>query len=112
MARDKELDLVDDDDRDEDEEEEEIVDEFMEGEGTSGIVGFIGGLFLGALIGAGVALLVAPERGDVTRRRLRKRVRDVSEDAREQLGDWRGDAERELRKHRRKLQRRLRSRSS
>jgi len=110
MARDKELDLVDDDDRDE--EEEEILDELVEAEGTSGIVGFIGGLFLGALIGAGVALLVAPERGDITRRRLKKRVRDVSDDAREQFDDWRGDAERELRKHRRKLQRRLRTRSS
>ncbi len=110
MARDKELDLVDDDDRDE--EEEEIVDEYVEAEGTSGIVGFVCGLFLGALIGAGVALLVAPERGDVTRRRIRKRVRDVGEDAREQLDGWRGDAERELRKHRRKLQRRLRSRSN
>jgi len=56
--------------------------------------------------------LVAPERGDITRRRLKKRVRDVSDDAREQFDDWRGDAERELRKHRRKLQRRLRTRSS
>ena len=67
---------------------------------------------LGALIGAGVALLVAPERGDVTRHRLSSRIRDAGDEAKEQLQDWRDDAERELRRHRRRLQRRLRGRQS
>jgi gas vesicle protein len=98
MARDKELEIL----------EEEV--EVYESDGASGIIGFIGGLLLGTLIGAGVALLVAPERGDVTRRRLRTKIRDAGDEAKEHLEDWRDDAERELRRHRRKLQRRLRSR--
>jgi hypothetical protein len=109
MARDKELEIMEE----ELEPEEELDEvEIYETESASGIVGFLGGLVLGALIGAGVALLVAPERGDVTRRRLRTRLRDAGDDAKEQLEDWRDDAERELRRHRRKLQRRLRPRSS
>jgi hypothetical protein len=109
MARDKELEIIE-----EEQEPEEELDEveIYETESASGIVGFLGGLVLGALIGAGVALLVAPERGDVTRRRLRTRLRDAGDEAKEQLEDWRDDAERELRRHRRKLQRRLRPRPS
>ncbi len=109
MAREKDLEIIED----EQEPEEELDEvEIIETDGASGIIGFIGGLVLGALIGAGVALLVAPERGDITRRRLRTKLRDVGDDAREQLDDFRSDAERELRRHRRKLQRRLRGRTS
>lgn len=36
------------------------------------LLNFISGLVLGAVIGAGIALLMAPERGTTTRRRLRK----------------------------------------
>jgi hypothetical protein len=75
----------------------------------SGAVGFMGGLILGALIGAGIALLVAPERGDVTRRRIRRRLRDLTGDARERLDDLRVGAERELSRRGRHLRRRLRS---
>jgi uncharacterized membrane protein YccC len=104
MARDKELDLVEDD---EDFSDEEELEALVEAEGASGLIGFIGGLLLGTLIGAGVALLVAPERGDVTRRRIRTKVRDVTGDAREQFEDLRDGAERELRRRRRKIRRRL-----
>lgn len=105
MARDRDLDLVDDED--ETEEEQEELEGFAEHEGASGIVGFVGGLLVGALIGAGVAFLIAPERGDVTRRRLRGKIRDVSDDAREHFEDWRDGAERELRRRQRQLRRRL-----
>lgn len=104
--RDKELDLVEDDD--EELEDDEDLEEMYEGEGTSGIAGFIGGLMLGAMLGAGIALLIAPERGDVTRRRLRNRFQDVAEDARDQFDDWRDSAERELRRGRRTVKRKLR----
>lgn len=107
MAREKEPEIIE-----EEQEPEEELDEveIYETDSASGIVGFLGGLVLGALIGAGVALLVAPERGDVTRRRIRTRLRDAGDEAKEQLDDWRNDAERELRRHRRRLQRRLRPR--
>jgi hypothetical protein len=104
MARDKDIDLVEDD---EEQFEEEELDE-LEDIGTArGVVGFIGGLMLGALIGAGVALLLAPDRGYVTRRRIRTRFEDVRDDAKDQIDDWRGSAEREFKRGRRKVQRKL-----
>lgn len=42
----------------------------MESENESGILNFVSGLVLGAVIGAGIALLTAPDNG--TRRRLRR----------------------------------------
>ncbi len=36
------------------------------------VLNFVSGLILGAVIGAGVALLTAPEPGRATRRRLRR----------------------------------------
>jgi len=105
MAREKELDLVDDEEGLDEEQEE--LEALAEHNGAGGIVGFIGGLLVGALIGVGVAFLFAPERGDVTRRRLKARIRDVSGDAREQFDDWRDGAERELRRRQRQLRRRL-----
>ena len=47
--------------------------------------GFVSGLMLGILIGAGFALLFAPEEGTKTRKRLHKRMRALQEDAREGL---------------------------
>ena len=44
---------------------------------------FVAGLALGIVIGAGVALLSAPEAGRRTRRRLRRMAHDV----RDQAGD-------------------------
>ena len=101
MGREKEMERV------EDEVPEDELDEMAEAEGATGIVGFLSGFVLGALAGAGVALLLAPERGDVTRRRIRKKFRDVSSDAREQIDDWKDDAERELRRRQRQLRKRL-----
>ena len=45
--------------------------------------GFVGGIILGAFLGAGLALLFAPERGDKTRGRLRQRMHSLRDDARE-----------------------------
>ena len=70
----------------------------------SGAVGFVGGLVLGALIGASIALLVAQARGAVTRRRIKRLVRDMGDKARDTFEDaLEGLAEE---KHR--LERRLR----
>ena len=49
----------------------------------SGMLNFVVGVALGAVIGAGVALLLAPEPGRKTRKRLRR--------AAEELGDAAGD---------------------
>lgn len=47
------------------------------------VVGFVSGLLLGAVIGAGVALLAAPDSG----RRTRRRIRRVASDARDTAGE-------------------------
>jgi gas vesicle protein len=52
-------------------------------EHSSQVVNFVSGLVLGAVIGAGVALLTAPESG----RRARKRLRRVAHDVRGTAGD-------------------------
>ena len=77
------------------------------GGGRSGTLGFIAGLVLGALVGAGVALLVAPERGRVTRKRLKRLVRRVKGDARERLDDWRDDVKQEVARRRREIRERV-----
>jgi gas vesicle protein len=50
---------------------------------------FAAGLLLGALIGAGVALLFAPQTGEDTRRLIRKRARRFARDARDRYDDIR-----------------------
>ena len=45
------------------------------------------GLLLGALIGAGIALLFAPQSGERTRRLLRRRARKVAADAQDRFDD-------------------------
>jgi gas vesicle protein len=50
---------------------------------------FAAGLVVGALLGAGLALLLAPDRGSRTRRSLSRRLRRLREEAggrRRQLG--------------------------
>ena len=108
MKRDEELELLEDDEELEDEDfEDEELEEFDDYHGPSGVRGFLAGIWVGALVGAGVALLVAPDRGEVVRKRLGRSWRDFHEDARDQLEDWRGEASREVKKQRRRLRRKL-----
>ncbi len=44
---------------------------------------FLAGLAIGALVGAGVALLFAPQSGAETRRAVSKRAKSLAKDARE-----------------------------
>jgi gas vesicle protein len=78
-----------------------------EAEGATGLLGFVGGLVLGALIGAGIALLVAPERGRTLRQKLARRIRSAGHELRDDLDDLKDVAARRLARRRRRLRRRL-----
>ena len=55
---------------------------------------FLLGVLTGALIGAGVALLLAPESGRRTRRRIRRSAEDISDAAGDTLQAVADDAKR------------------
>ena len=69
--------------------------------------GFAMGLLVGALVGAVVALAYAPERGEVTRRKMKRRLRDAGESARETLADAAGEMRDEVSRRRRDIARNL-----
>jgi gas vesicle protein len=72
---------------------------------AGGAGSFAAGIIIGAVLGAGIALLFAPERGDRTRRRLGRGLRRLREEGRERLEDASREARRELARRRRKLER-------
>lgn len=53
----------------------------MEYDQESQVFNFVSGLLLGAVIGAGIALLAAPQSGRRTRRRIRKAAGDIKHTA-------------------------------
>ena len=57
-------------------------------------ISFIAGVALGALVGAGVALLLAPQSGRRTRRHIVRAAEDLTESARDTIGDATDDARR------------------
>ncbi|HTT68657.1 MAG TPA: YtxH domain-containing protein [Gemmatimonadales bacterium] len=63
---------------------------------------FAAGLILGALVGAGLALLLAPQSGAETRRTLARRARQITGDARDRYDEAR-ERVRRARAHRRHL---------
>ena len=54
-------------------------------ESAHGRAGFLAGIVFGAFLGAGLALLFAPERGGDMRKRLRGRMRELQSDAMDSL---------------------------
>ncbi len=52
---------------------------------------FVSGFLLGAFVGAGIALLTAPEPGTRTRRRIRRVAGELRETATDQLDDFAED---------------------
>ena len=72
---------------------------------THGTAGFVAGVLFGAFLGAGFALLLAPERGEKIRGRLKRRMRSLRDDARSGI-DWAGSA---TRKELRRRQQRIRA---
>ena len=67
----------------------------------------IAGIVIGALIGAGIALLAAPHSGEDTRRQLSRRARGLRDDAAERFDDLSLRARRERKRRRRQLRERL-----
>jgi gas vesicle protein len=59
---------------------------------------FLAGLALGALLGAGVALLFAPDRGVNTRRRLGRRLRQFRDRSGESVSHLKDRLSRELKR--------------
>jgi len=98
--------MAKDDGEEMDLEERDEDDDAAEPRGGSGL-GFLIGFVVGGLVGAGTALLLAPARGDVTRRRIGRRLRRLRDQAAERVGDVRDDAEREFRRARRRIKRHL-----
>src|SRR5689334_24581240 len=49
--------------------------------------GGVGSFLLGAMVGAGIALLLAPQSGEETRRDIKRKARQVSDAARDAAGD-------------------------
>ena len=74
---------------------------------SRGSGGLIAGIVIGALIGAGIALLAAPSSGEDTRRQLSRRARGLRDDAAERFDDLSLRARRELKRRRRQLRERL-----
>jgi gas vesicle protein len=70
----------------EEQEQEQESESGSHAEERVGPAGFAAGLVVGALLGASVALLFAPERGDRTRRSVRRRLERLREEAAEGLG--------------------------
>lgn len=74
-------------------------------EKESGALNFIAGLAIGAILGASVALLTAPQSGKRTRRQIERvvaRARDAAGDDWEQVA---GEVRRAVRKGRRRVRR-------
>jgi gas vesicle protein len=59
----------------------------MEYDHESQVFNFIAGLVLGAVIGAGITMLTAPESGKKTRRRVRKMAGEMRRNAESRLGE-------------------------
>lgn len=69
--------------------------------GNSGVRTFAAGLLIGALVGAGIALLVAPQSGEETRRTIARRARRLAADARERYEEARHQLHRARERRRR-----------
>ena len=69
--------------------------------GNGGVRTFAAGLLIGALVGAGIALLVAPSSGEETRRLIARRARRLAADARDRYEDARHEL-RQARERRRR----------
>ena len=73
------------------------------GESPHGRARFVAGLLFGVFLGAGLALFLAPDRGENTRRRLRRRMQMLREGARDSLDEAGSRTKKELQRRKRRL---------
>lgn len=79
----------------------------FEREESAGGAGFAAGLLVGVLLGAGIALLYAPEKGDTVRRKLGKRARKFADATRDAVEDATEEVRDEVARRRREIARNL-----
>ena len=63
----------------------------MEYDQDANAINFVSGFLLGAIVGAGIALLTAPDAGPQTRRRIRRVAGEFRHSATDQLDDFADD---------------------
>lgn len=63
----------------------------MDYDDDANAVNFVAGFLLGAIVGAGIALLTAPDSGHRTRRRIRRVAGDLKDTAGDQIEDFAED---------------------
>lgn len=73
------------------------------GETAHGRAGFLVGMIFGAFLGAGIAMVLAPDRGNKTRRRLRRRMQMLREGALDSLDQAGSRTRKELSRRKRRL---------
>ena len=64
---------------------------YFEEENSKGTFKFLSGLAIGALLGAGIALMVAPQSGKRTRRKMIRQVVTGRRNLGAKVGDWTDD---------------------
>lgn len=74
-------------------------------EKESGAVNFIAGVAIGAVLGASIALLTAPQSGRRTRRHVLQAIADARESAGDNWENVAGDVKRVVRRGRRRVRR-------
>ena len=79
----------------------------VEARDSGSFASFAAGLMLGAALGAGVALLLAPQTGDEARRLLGRRARRIGDRVTDRMDDLRDDIRRSARKGERRLRKSL-----
>lgn len=82
---------------------EEPAGEASRPDPVRGRAGFVAGALFGAVLGAGLALLLSSDRGEQTGGRLRRRMRSWREDAREEIDRAGGRTREELRRRERRF---------
>ncbi len=63
----------------------------MEYDQDANAMNFVSGFLLGAIVGAGIALLAAPDAGNRTRRKIRRVAGGLKDSATDQLDDFAED---------------------
>ena len=61
-----------------------------------GVINFLSGLILGGLVGATLAILLAPESGEELRGEIRERVESIQAEVNRAASERRAELEREL----------------